>query len=125
MFHLLAAPEPDPVFLPDPYPTVDWSTKRFKPALPNPDDCPVFSASQDPDTYKVKSSVFHSGQTYSIFTGKQPFGTMPGYHTMHGGEGGQQQERPQGPEGEREEEEESNHGTITNHCCAVISSSQI
>ena len=52
MFHLLAAPDPDPV--PDPYPTVDWSNLRFKPALPNPENCPVLSASSNPEVYEMK-----------------------------------------------------------------------
>jgi hypothetical protein len=42
IFHLLCAPEPEPITVPDPYPTVDWSTVRFRPALPDPDECPVY-----------------------------------------------------------------------------------
>jgi hypothetical protein len=84
IFHLLCAPEPDPIIVPDPYPTVDWSTVRFKPALPNPESCPVFSASQDPTVYQEKASPWHPGQNYSTFTRENPFGTLPGYTTTHG-----------------------------------------
>jgi hypothetical protein len=84
MFHLLAAPEPDPVTLPDPYPTVDWYSLRFKPALPNPEDCPVYSASKDPDDYQMKSTGISHDPQYSTFTRKNPFGALPGYRTTQG-----------------------------------------
>ena len=84
IYHLLVAPEPEPIAVPDPYPIVDWSAVRFKPALPNPDECPVFSVSKDPDVYQEKASSWNSGKTYSIFTEKHPFGTLPGYGTTHG-----------------------------------------
>ena len=84
MFHLLAAPEPDPVTLPDPYPTVDWSSLRFKPAIPNPEDCPVYSASKDPDDYEMKRSGISHVPQYSTFTRKNPFGSLPGYRTTQG-----------------------------------------
>lgn len=84
IFHLLCAPEPEPIIVPDPYPTVDWSDVRFRPALPDPDECPMLSVSKDPDVYQEKDSSWHSGQTYSTFTSKNPFGTLSGYHTLHG-----------------------------------------
>jgi len=84
IYHLLAAPESKPVTVPDPYPTVDWSTVRFRPALPDPDLCPVYSVSKDPSVYLEKPSSWNSGQTYSTFNDKHPFGTIPGYYTQHG-----------------------------------------
>ena len=84
MFYLLCAPEPEPVTVPDPYPTVDWSTVRFRPALPDPDEYTVYSASKDTTVYQEKASAWHSGQSYSTFTSKNPFGTLPGYNTLHG-----------------------------------------
>ena len=38
------APEPV-VTVPEPDPIVDWSNLRFKPALPNPEECPLLSVS--------------------------------------------------------------------------------
>ena len=84
MFYLLAAPEPDPVTVPDPYPTVDWSNLRFKPALPNPEECAVYSASKDPDDYQMKSTGISHDPQYSTFTRKNPFGALPGYRTTQG-----------------------------------------
>jgi hypothetical protein len=49
MFHLLAAPSSDPITVQEPYPVVDWSNVRFKPALPSPQDLPLLSASKDPE----------------------------------------------------------------------------
>jgi len=67
-----------------PYPTVDWSMVRWKPALPNPVQCPILGASQDPDFYMEKQCVWSSG-TYTPFTTtKNPFGSLPGYHTNRG-----------------------------------------
>jgi len=37
----LAAPEPESVPVADPCPQVRWNEVRFKPALPNPEQCPV------------------------------------------------------------------------------------
>ena len=70
IFHHLATPELHQVTLPDPYPSVDWSTLRLKPTLPNPEDCPVYSASMDPDVYQMTSLRPPS----SIFLGSKPFG---------------------------------------------------
>ena len=86
MFQHLAAPPPEPVTVPDPCPTVDWSSVRFKPALPNPEDCPVYSASKDPADYKMQPSKsgFPGDRAYSTFTLNSPFGTLPGYRTTMG-----------------------------------------
>ena len=56
MFHLLAAPEPDPIFVPEPYPKLGWSAVRFKPALPSPEACPMYGVSQDSEVYSMKNS---------------------------------------------------------------------
>ena len=80
IFHHLATPELHQVTLPDPYPSVDWSTLRLKPTLPNPEDCPVYSASMDPDVYQMTSLRPPS----SIFLGSKPFGALPGYKTTEG-----------------------------------------
>ena len=82
--HFLCAPKPEPVIILDPYPTVDWSTVRFRPALPDPDECPVYSVSKDQTVHQERAISWHSGQTCAIFNDKHPFGTLPGYHTMHG-----------------------------------------
>ena len=51
IFHVLAAPEPDAVIVPDPFPHVRWSDVRFKPALPNPEQYLVHSCSPDAEFY--------------------------------------------------------------------------
>ena len=84
IFHLLAAPEPDPITVPSPYPTVDWSTVRFKPALPNPEQFPVLSVSKDPTVYQMKPTGWSTNKEYSIFTESNPFGTLPGYQSNQG-----------------------------------------
>ena len=83
IYHLLLEPQAN-VTVPEPYPTVDWSTVRFKPPLPNPEQMPILSVSQDPDTYAMKSSAWSGDQSYSTFTSKNPFSTLPGYQTSHG-----------------------------------------
>ena len=83
IYHLLLAPQAN-VTVPEPYPTVDWSIVRFKPALPNPDQFPVLSVSQEPNVYAMKSSSWPGDPSYSTFTGRTPFGTLPGYQTNHG-----------------------------------------
>jgi len=73
IYHVLAAPEPDAVAVPDPFPYVRWSDVRFKPALPNPEQCPVHSCSPDAEFY-----VHDFGYL------ARPFGTLPGYKTSLG-----------------------------------------
>ena len=54
IYYSLAAPEPEPVTVAEPFPHVRWNEVRFKPALPNPELCPVYSCSQDPEFYQEK-----------------------------------------------------------------------
>ena len=51
-------------------------------SLANPEDCPVYSASKDPDDYKMKSTSYSQDPQYSTFTSKNPFGALPGYRTI-------------------------------------------
>ena len=83
MFHILAAPSPDPITVPEPYPVVDWANVRFKPALPNPVDCPVFSAFKDPEDYQMQKGFYNTNYP-SKFSRYEPFGTLPGYRTTQG-----------------------------------------
>ena len=43
IYHVLAAPEPDAVTAPDPFPHVRWFEVKFKPALTAPERCPTFA----------------------------------------------------------------------------------
>ena len=87
IYHGLAAPEPDAVVVPDPFPQVRWNDVRFKPGLPNPEPCPVHSCSPDPAFYAEDSSPLYQG-TYNFWSlAKQygrSFGTLPGYKTNLG-----------------------------------------
>ena len=56
-YNVLAAPEPDTVDVQEPFPHVRWNEVRFKPALPNPEPCPVYSCSQDPEFYQEKEGI--------------------------------------------------------------------
>jgi len=73
IYHVLTAPVPDAVAVLDPFPHVRWSDVRFKPALPNPEQCLVHSCSPDAEFY-----VHDFGYLAS------PFGTLPGYKTSLG-----------------------------------------
>ena len=86
IYHDLAAPAPDPIHVPEPYPTVIWSNVRLKPALPNPKLYPVYGCSPDPAFYERKPKEVWSpgGPDYSLFESQNPFGTLPGYHTSLG-----------------------------------------
>jgi len=87
IYHVLAAPEPDAVTAPDPFPHVRWFDVRFKPALPDPERCPVHSCSPDPAFYVEKGSPLYNG-TYNFGSLArqygQSFGTLPGYKTNLG-----------------------------------------
>ena len=93
IYNALAAPELEEVTVPDPYPRVRWSDIRFKPALPNPEQCAVFSCSQDPGFYLDKVE-YHNGSIIPTYTDSdfqrlsryngQPFGSLPGYQTNLG-----------------------------------------
>ena len=92
-YHVLAAPEPDAVAVPDPFPHVKWSDVRFKPTLPNPELCPVYSCSQDPEFYQGKKEYRYDSVIPTVdepeflrlarYNGK-PFGALPGYKTSLG-----------------------------------------
>ena len=78
----LAAPESE-VKSPDlSPPKVDWPNVRFRPPLPNPVECTVYSCSEDPDFYKEKTDCFH--MRYNLFHKTNPFGTLLGYRTTEG-----------------------------------------
>ena len=93
IYYTLAAPEPKVVPVPDPFPHVRWSDVRFKPALPTPESCPVYSCSQDPSFYMEKRE-FRNGSVIPAVSESdflrlaryngQPFGSMPGYKTNLG-----------------------------------------
>ena len=83
MFHILAAPSPDPITVPEPYQVVDWVNMRFKPTLPNPVDCPVLSISKDPEVYHKQKGLYNLIDP-SKFSSGEPFGTFPGYRKTQG-----------------------------------------
>ena len=87
IYHVLAAPEPDAVTAPDPFPHVRWFDVKFKPALPAPERCPVHSCSPDPAFYVEESSPLYNG-TYNFGSLArqygQSFGTLAGYKTNLG-----------------------------------------
>ena len=91
IYNALAAPEPDSVSVPDPCPHVRWNEVRFKPALPNPELCPVHSCSQDPSFYQEEreyrfGSLEVSDSKFVNLTRQcgRPFGGLPGYLTSRG-----------------------------------------
>ena len=71
IFWKLAAPEPMPIYVSEPFLHVDWNSVRFKPVLPNPESYPVHSCLKD-----LHPIPGNSGRT--------PFGTLPGYRTSLG-----------------------------------------
>ena len=93
IYNVLAAPEPDIVSVPEPFPHVRWNEVRFKPALPNPETCPVYSCSQDPEFYQGKKEYRYDSVIPTVdepeflrlarYNGK-PFGALPGYKTSLG-----------------------------------------
>ena len=58
IYHTLAAPEPEAVAVPEPFPHVRWNDVTLKPALPNPELFAVHSCSQDPDFYQDAEDGF-------------------------------------------------------------------
>ena len=80
IYHDLAAPDPEPVTVPEPYLTIAWQDVRFKPSLPSPKQFPILSASADPKFYQtdmeLKLNIFRQSDS--------PFGTLPGYETNLG-----------------------------------------
>ena len=93
IYHVLAAPEPDAMTVPDPFPHVRWNDVRFKPALPVPESCPVNSCSKDPEFYQEKRE-YRNGSVIPTVTEPEflrkardngrPFGSLPGYKTNLG-----------------------------------------
>ena len=93
IYNALAAPEPDTVTVPEPFPHVRWSDVRFKPALPNPELYPVYSCSQDPEFYLEKRE-YRNGSVIPTVSDPEflrktrdngrPFGGLPGYKTSLG-----------------------------------------
>ena len=93
IYNVLAAPEPDTASVPEPFPHVRWSEVRFKPALPNPELCPVYSCSQDPEFYLEKRE-YRNGSVIPTVSDPEflrktrdngrPFGGLPGYKTSLG-----------------------------------------
>ena len=101
IFHVLAAPEPEPITVSEPFPHVRWNEVRFKPSLPNPEPCSVYSCSQDPDFYRdAEESLVSarpknpydwsvdvtrtSNKNLAKFKQDHPFGILPGYKTSLG-----------------------------------------
>ena len=93
IYNVLAAPELDAVDVPDPFPHVRWNDVRFKPALPVPEPCPVYSCSKDPDFYQERRE-YRNGSVVPTVTEPEflrkardngrPFGSLPGYKTSLG-----------------------------------------
>ena len=86
IFDQLADPEPDEVKpVPDAsYPEVKWNWVKFKPVLPNPEPCPLYSCSQDPSLYENYIADPDNGRTSSKFIERHPFGSLPGFLTNLG-----------------------------------------
>merc|ERR1712179_94589 len=87
IYHGLATQEPDAVVVPDPFPKVRWNEVRFKPALPNPEQCPVHSCSPDPVFYVDRDSPsFRCNFNFDYVASQngRPFGSLPGYETSLG-----------------------------------------
>ena len=87
IFHVLGAPQPAEVTVPDPYPHVRWTDVKFKPALPNPEQCPIHSCSPDPEFYLDRNDPsFHCNYNFDYLASQngRPFGALPGYKTSLG-----------------------------------------
>ena len=86
IFDYLADPEADEVKLvPDAsYPEVKWNWVKFKPVLPNPESCPLYSCSQDPEFYETYIADPDSGRKANKFIERHPFGCLPGFVTNLG-----------------------------------------
>ena len=93
IYNVLAAPEPETVSVPEAFPHVRWNEVRFKPSLPNPELCPVYSCSQDPEFYLEKRE-YRNGSVIPTVSDPEflrktrdngrPFGGLPGYKTSLG-----------------------------------------
>ena len=63
------------------YPEVKWNLVKFKPVLPHPETCPLYSCSQDPSFYE---DHILPGSSLPQFLQKNPFGSLPGFVTNLG-----------------------------------------
>ena len=86
IFDYLANPEADEVKLvPDAsYPEVKWNFVKFKPVLPSPESCPLYSCSQDPDFYENYIADPGNDRLANKFVERHPFGSLPGFVTTLG-----------------------------------------
>ena len=77
---------PPPIYSPSlPKPRIQWTrlnTNMFR-NLPQPEQLPIFSCSQDPQFYSAIKSISYGG-TVNVFEGGIPFGTMYGFMTDMG-----------------------------------------
>ena len=90
-FDNLAHPEPDELNqVPGTiYPEVKWSLVKFKPVLPHPESCPLYSCSQDPSFYEdhitgCLNPCFKNARIQTKFLQRNPFGSLPGFVTNLG-----------------------------------------
>ena len=91
IFDNLAQPEPDvakqvPGTI---YPEVKWNLVKFKPVLPHPESCPLYSCSQDPSFYEDHiigciNPYFKDSGIQTKFLQRNPFGSLPGFVTNLG-----------------------------------------
>ena len=72
IYEHLATPGPDETTTPPMLiPQVNWHNVKFKPVLPSPEECAVYSCAADPEFYKEKTDSFHI--RYNMFHKKHPF----------------------------------------------------
>ena len=85
IFDYLAEPDQEEVKLvPDAsYPEVKWNLVKFKPVLPTPESCPIYSCSQDSDFYENYTDP-DNGFIANKFIERHPFGCLPGFVTNLG-----------------------------------------
>ena len=87
IYHNVAAPDPESVPVPEPYPRVKWNLVKFKPVLPNPEPCPIYSCSPDPTFYVDRDSPsFQCNYNFDYLASQngKPFGALPGFKTNLG-----------------------------------------
>ena len=91
IFDHLAQPDPNDVKqIPGTiYPEVKWNLVKFKPVLPHPESCPLYSCSQDPSFYEdhitgCLNPRFKNARIQTKFLQRNPFGSLPGFVTNLG-----------------------------------------
>ena len=91
IFDHLAQPDPNDVKqIPGTiYPEVKWNLVKFKPVLPHPESCPLYSCSQDPSFYEDNitgclNPRFKNARIQTKFLQRNPFGSLPGFVTNLG-----------------------------------------